>query len=88
MAPLNTFSHIAFSCNSGIGRIFVGGILKASAARVGAMPAPLDLFTVGNGYGYSAGNQFTGQIDELRITKGTGLYTVNFTPPTGPFPDS
>jgi hypothetical protein len=29
-----------------------------------------------------------GWIDELRILKGVGLYTANFTPPTAPFPDA
>ena len=34
-----------------------------------------------------SGGDFSGYINEFRITKGIARYTANFTPPTAPFPD-
>jgi hypothetical protein len=41
---------------------------------------------IGAGWTTSTASQYCpGYIDEFRITKGTGLYTAAFTPPTAPF---
>lgn len=56
-------------------------------------PTPFSAaFNIGNARGTvyvgSAGsfaNNLTGEIDEFRITKGTAVYTANFTPPAFPF---
>lgn len=38
--------------------------------------------------GSGSASQLIGYTDELRITKGVGRYTGNFTPPTAPYPTS
>lgn len=87
--PLNTWTHIAASRQSGILRMFVDGVQLAadlsftenfsSNATLGiAAPAPT----------FPNDNEFAGHMDELRITKGVARYTANFTPPTAAFPNS
>jgi hypothetical protein len=84
---VDTWTHVAWSRAAGTLRIFVAGTSVASAAN-------------GNGYDAGGGNvivgcsttggafPFNGWMDEIRITKGVGRYTSNFTPPSAAFPDS
>ena len=74
----NTWHHFAVTRQNGLVRIFMDGVLGASAT--------LPTFDVkdGNSIQIGAHNgsyQFNGYIDNLRITKGQALYTANFTPP-------
>jgi len=52
---------------------------------VHASTAKLVIGAVGDTGNFSA-NDFNGNMDEIRITKGGARYTSNFTPPTAPFP--
>jgi hypothetical protein len=74
--------HIALSRNSGSSRLFVNG------AQVGSTFADTLNFTSDlrlTVFRDPAGSTHaTGNISDLRILKGTGLYTANFTPPTAP----
>jgi hypothetical protein len=80
--PLNQWSHIALSRVSGVTRAFVNGTqigvnytdsnnYAQRAVRIGADPA-----------GQYA---FTGYVDDVRISKGVGRYTSNFSVPTNAF---
>jgi hypothetical protein len=75
----NTWYHIAASRSSGTLRLFVNGNIVASGADSttwiqGGNPC------IGNNAG---GSQFvSGSISNLRVVKGTALYTSNFTPAT------
>jgi hypothetical protein len=53
----------------------------------GAMPSTTDGMTVGRLTTNTDGYYFTGNIDELRISKGLARYTATFTPPTAAFAD-
>ena len=77
---LNTWYHIAYSRNSGTGRLFVNGSLVGSASDSNNYTA-----TTFNSGGVSS-QYFTGYIDDLRITNGLARYTANFTPPTSALP--
>ena len=81
------YQHIAVSCNSGTIRGFVGGSqVGTNHSRVGAFFNSNRPARVGNNE--DGTTQWNGRIDDLRITKGVGRYTSNFTPPASPFPDS
>lgn len=81
----NAWQHVAV-CRSGTSlRFFVDGVQKGSTVT--------DSVNYGGSgglrVGYHSPNYFTGYIDDLRITKGSGAarYTANFTPPAAAFPD-
>ena len=81
--PLNAWTHIAAAFDGTTYRLFINGILSASSTTI------FTLSTDGSGtVGYNgalAGNQlFTGYISNLRVVKGTAVYTTAFTPPTSP----
>ena len=80
----NNWHHIAVSRNGSTIKLFVDGAEQDSATNSAS-------FTVSSGYpligadSTTAGN-FTGYINDLRVTKGIARYTTGFTPPTAAFP--
>ena len=80
----NTWHHLAYSRASGSNRIFVDGVLAATASdstdytdnelSIGANN--VDKGGVIGAYGLN------GFASNVRVTKGTALYTATFTPPT------
>lgn len=85
----NTWYHYAVT-RSGVDlRLFVDGVLSASA-NIGTQtintPAARQL-NIGR-YGQTDTRYMFGHIDDVRITKGVARYTANFTPPTSAFPNS
>jgi hypothetical protein len=79
--PANKWTHIAVSRKNLISYIFIDGILQGSISDThnygtSALAAKIGEYAGGSGYGWD------GHISNLRILKGTALYTSNFTPPT------
>jgi len=75
----NRWYHVAATMSSGTLRIFVNGTLEATSTgiNISEVNAPL---TIAN---YSVDTpQYVGYISNLRIVKGTALYTSTFVPPT------
>ena len=75
-----TWHHIAYSRSGTTGRIFVDGILQASGTDSKDYSANARV-AIGHHPTVSS-REFPGSISNLRIVKGTALYTSNFTPPT------
>jgi hypothetical protein len=77
--PLNTWAHIVVCRSSSTSKIFINGVQAASGAD-------------SNNWGQNGINIgaditttfMTGYICNLRIVKGTAVYTTAFTPPTAP----
>lgn len=82
--PMNAWTHIAVTRVGATFALYVNGVKEASTAYSGAMDAGLTtarqlgigLVESGDAWGYS------GQLDDVRVTRGQALYTGNFTPPT------
>lgn len=78
----NKWYHVAISKVSSSTKMFINGV------QVGSTYSDTNNYatsgTVGIGAGLSAGNLTTGYISNLRVVKGTGLYTTTFTPSTTP----
>lgn len=75
--------HIAATRSSGTTRLFVDGVLKASASDSHNYGSQTLRF---GGYG-GGGYGLNGWLDDARITKGVARYTANFTPPSQEFPN-
>jgi hypothetical protein len=79
----NTWYHVAVTRQSNTIRFFVNGVLQTTSG------SGTSSYSYGNetstlvGWGGSAGAElFNGYISNLRVVKGTAVYTANFTPPT------
>jgi hypothetical protein len=83
-ASLNTWNHIAVVRDGSSFYMYTNGVRGTVFTSGGAVTnsANSDV-TVGARYN-GAGNYYTGYVSNVRIVKGTALYTTNFTPPTAP----
>jgi len=80
--------HVALVRNGSNWVIADDGISRASATWSGAMATTTNGLRVGND-ATQAGDDFSGNIDDLRFTKGFARYTsFPFTPPAAPFPNN
>ena len=82
-APLNTWTHIAVSVSAGTAKLFVNGV-QTDIDTVTALDGTQSFVAIGaitNGY---TASPFTGYMTDVRLVKGTALYTANFAPPTSP----
>ena len=78
---LNSWLHIAITRSAGTLRVFFNGVISGSPTA-DSKSWPTTSVTIGD-YPSGGGNA-TGYISNLRILKGTALYTAAFTPPTAP----
>ncbi len=84
--PINSWHHMAL-CNTGgtSSKLYINGIQEGptftGTHRAGSLSQP---FWIGQLYAGSYYSNFTGYIANFRVTKGTAVYTGNFTPPAAP----
>jgi hypothetical protein len=74
--------HIAVVRNGSAWTIYVDGISRATATWAGTISDISGGPYVGSDQFY--GRDYTGYLTNLRVLKGTALYTATFTPPTSP----
>ena len=78
----NTWHHLAFSRASGSNRLFIDGTVAATASD--STNYTHNVLSVGANNvdkGMLGANGFDGYASNVRVTKGTALYTAAFTPP-------
>ena len=80
---LNAWSHVAAVRSSGTTTIYVNGVSGGTYSDNLNLTAPW----VNMGGTSTAAINFTGQISNVRLVKGTAVYTSNFTTPTKPLTD-
>lgn len=82
----NTWAHVALSRVSGTTRLYVDGVEKGSwADSTNYLTAPLRIGR--SAFASATGEDFSGQIDEFRVTKGIGRYSANFAVPASAYPN-
>jgi hypothetical protein len=77
---LQQWYHIAFVKTSGTAKIFVNGVSVASAANSNSYGSAGGTVYLGRSQDGSRG--FAGIMSNIRVVKGTAVYTANFIPPT------
>lgn len=80
---IGAWNHLALCRRGGVMRLFLNGVLVASAASVGALNYVSTFKVMVGGWNNSA--SATMYYDNLMILKGEGLYVSNFAVPTEPY---
>lgn len=84
----NTWYHIAVTREANSVRYFLNGVASSTITTLSTSVNGNYNWTIGGAYPTDPTiNAAKGYIDDLRIVKGTALYTSNFTPPTAQLPD-
>ena len=79
----NSWSHIALVRSSSVITIYINGVAsgsKSDTSNVNSTITP----TIGASNNDNADSRFMGYISNVRVVKGTAVYTSSFTPPTAP----
>lgn len=80
---LNAWNHVAVAVIPGVStKVFVGGVLTLTFGAPATVYSATGAFTLGR---MSQGQQFSGYIDEVRVTKGVARYSTSFSVPTAAF---
>ena len=81
---LNTWNHIAVVRDGSSFYMYTNGVRGTVFTNGGAVTSTANSdVTIGARYNGTS-NYYTGYVSNVRIVKGTALYTTNFTPPTAP----
>lgn len=82
---LNTWNHIAGVRNGSTFTLYLNGVSQATYTSANAITSRTEALYIGGVYlGGSVLYPTTGYISNVRIVKGTAVYTSAFTPPTTP----
>jgi len=78
--PEGQWTHVAAVCSSGNLKLYINGVQNQTAAKTGVNVTGISSdVLIGKDY-----TPFKGEISNLRIVKGTAVYTSSFRPPTEP----
>jgi hypothetical protein len=75
-----TWYHWAMSKTSGTFRLFWNGVQAGASAVAPAMNNTVAKWVIGKNATNNSSHYLNGYVDEVRVTKGLGRYTANFTP--------
>ena len=79
--PQSTWFHVAAVNNAGTLTLYVNGVAKATATKTATMVNGSKTLVIGGNPSGGTNENLNGYISNLRIVKGTAVYTTNFIPP-------
>lgn len=82
--PTTTWTHVAASKTGTTLKLFINGVQSYSGTEQAIFYGAAMATGIGGTYSLLQ-PELNGYMEDVRITKGVGRYTANFTPPTGPF---
>jgi hypothetical protein len=77
----NTWNHVALVRSSGVITMYLNGVSAGTYSTSATTLVSASRPCIG---AYPTSDNFNGYISNLRVVKGTAIYTSNFTPPTTP----
>ena len=80
---LNTWYHVAVSRSGSSIRLFFAGVLQNTVTFAGTLTGTYDRNWIG---ATTANGYYNGLLSNIRVVKGTAVYTANFTPPQAILP--
>lgn len=83
---LNTWNHIAVTRTGTSATTYINGVGTTGTVSATFNAPVAAILNIGDNYGavFGSSNPYLGYMTDLRIVKGTRVYTANFTPPTAP----
>jgi len=88
MVSAGSWHHVAVVRSGGRLALYVDGVNPYGSAPYGSGLSSTATNRIGYSTLWGSDSFANGHIDELRITKGVGRYTAEFSPPTEPFPNT
>lgn len=83
-APSNQWVHLAYTRSSGTVRIFINGVLVTTVASSFNSSTNRGMVIGARAPSVQGSNPFPGYVSNVRVVKGTAVYTADFTPSTAP----
>ena len=80
---INQWNHVALVRNGNNHNIYINGVAGATTSNSSAYETGNGSLEVGS-FSQLSGGSWDGYITDVRVVKGTAVYTSNFTPPTAP----
>ena len=77
-----TWYHAALVRTSGTLSLYLDGVVQSTSSALGVSIVNNSNLVVNIGQRQGAANYYNGYLSNIRIVKGTAVYTGNFTPPT------
>lgn len=82
--PLYAWTHVAVSRSGTSFKLFINGITDGTLTSSVSITNSFTPTTIGNSTNNTGSVYFPGYIANLRVVRGSAVYTANFTPPTTP----
>ena len=80
----NRWNHFAIVRNGSIFNLYIDGVSVVSVTNAGSIPDNVSAFAIGASGANGASVINASYISNVRVVKGTAVYTSTFTPPTTP----
>lgn len=84
LIPLNTWTHLAFVLSGSTGTIYINGTQVGQSSSWNITSSNSNYFYIGYDTTATVDGKYTGYVSNVRLVRGTAVYSGTFTPSTTP----